>query len=217
MADALSVSGTNDAYNLQGYTVEANEKNTLSMTDFFKLLATQLQNQDTSNPMETSEMMAQLTQMGMMQAMSSMTTAIDTSTNVTAQTYAAGLIGQEITVAVTEEQGGIDVPVGVKYAKVEYISFVNGSPEEQGGIDVPVGVKYAKVEYISFVNGSPVLKVEGDKKEYPLAHVLGVGRIPDPYAEPENPDEDGENGDKVEGDGEGGAVEGDGASGDPAV
>lgn len=190
MADALSVSGTNDAYNLQGYTVEANEKNTLSMTDFFKLLATQLQNQDTSNPMETSEMMAQLTQMGMMQAMSSMTTAIDTSTNVTAQTYAAGLIGQEITVAVTEEQGGIDVPVGVKYAKVEYISFVNGSP---------------------------VLKVEGDKKEYPLAHVLGVGRIPDPYAEPENPDEDGENGDKVEGDGEGGAVEGDGASGDPAV
>ncbi len=194
MADALSVSGTNDAYNLQGYTVEANEKNTLSMTDFFKLLATQLQNQDTSNPMETSEMMAQLTQMGMMQAMSSMTTAIDTSTNVTAQTYAAGLIGQEITVAVTEEQGGIDVPVGVKYAKVEYISFVNGSP---------------------------VLKVEGDKKEYPLAHVLGVGRIPDPYAEPENPDEDGEDGDKVEGEGEGGAVEGDGkdegASGDPAV
>lgn len=194
MADALSVSGTNDVYNLQGYTVEANEKNTLSMTDFFKLLATQLQNQDTSNPMETSEMMAQLTQMGMMQAMSSMTTAIDTSTNVTAQTYAAGLIGQEITVAVTEEQGGIDVPVGVKYAKVEYISFVNGSP---------------------------VLKVEGDKKEYPLAHVLGVGRIPDPYAEPENPDEDGEDGDKVEGEGEGGAVEGDGkdegASGDPAV
>ena len=154
------VSATPDAYNLQSYTVESNDKNTLSMTDFFKLLATQLQNQDTTNPMETSEMMAQLTQMGMMQAMSSMTTAIDTSSAVSAQTYAAGLIGQEITVAVTEERNGIDVPVGVKYAKVEYVSFVNGNP---------------------------VLKLEGDTKEYPLSNVLGVGRIPDPY---ENKGED---------------------------
>ncbi len=158
--NVASVSGTSDAYNLQSYTVESNDKNTLSMTDFFKLLATQLQNQDTTNPMETSEMMAQLTQMGMMQAMSSMTTAIDTSSAVSAQTYAAGLIGQEITVAVTEERNGIDVPVGVKYAKVEYVSFVNGNP---------------------------VLKLEGDTKEYPLSNVLGVGRIPDPY---ENKGED---------------------------
>ncbi len=170
MADSVSsVSGTNNPYEFQSYTVEQNDKNTLSMTDFFQLLATQLRYQDTSNPMETSEMMAQLTQMGMMQAMSSMTTAIDTSSNVTAQTYAAGLIGQEITVAVTEEQGGVDVPVGVKYAKVEYVSFTNGNP---------------------------VLKLEGDTKEYPLSHVLGVGRVPDPYKDKE---EDGSDDDKVDG------------------
>ena len=89
--DVGSVSGTSNPYEFQSYTVESNDKNTLSMTDFFQLLATQLRNQDTSNPMETSEMMAQLTQMGMMQAMSSMTTAIDTSSAVSAQTYAAGL------------------------------------------------------------------------------------------------------------------------------
>ena len=155
-----SVSGTSNAYDYQSYTVESNDKNTLSMTDFFKLLATQLQNQDTTNPMETSEMMAQLTQMGMMQAMSSMTTAIETSTTTTAQTYAAGLIGQEITVAVTEERNGIDVPVDVKYAKVEYVSFTNGNPS---------------------------IKVEGDKNEYPLSYVLGIGKIPNPY---ENKGED---------------------------
>lgn len=161
MADNVaSVSGTSNAYEYQSYTVESNDKNTLSMTDFFKLLATQLQNQDTTNPMETSEMMAQLTQMGMMQAMSSMTTAIETSTTTTAQTYAAGLIGQEITVAVTEEKNGIDVPVDVKYAKVEYVSFTNGNPS---------------------------IKVEGDKKEYPLSYVLGIGKIPNPY---ENDGED---------------------------
>lgn len=162
MATDMTVSGTDNPYVTQNYTVESNDKNTLSMTDFFQLLATQLQNQDTTNPMETSEMMAQLTQMGMMQAMSSMTTAIETSTTTTAQTYAAGLIGQEITVAVTEERNGVDVPVDVKYAKVEYISFVNGTP---------------------------VLKVENDKKEYPLSHVLGVGRIPNPYEEKEEGEE----------------------------
>lgn len=158
--NVASVSGTSNAYEYQSYTVESNDKNTLSMTDFFKLLATQLQNQDTTNPMETSEMMAQLTQMGMMQAMSSMTTAIETSTTTTAQTYAAGLIGQEITVAVTEERNGTDVPVDVKYAKVEYVSFTNGNPS---------------------------IKVEGDRKEYPLSYVLGIGKIPNPY---ENSGED---------------------------
>lgn len=163
MATDMTVSGSGNPYVTQNYTVESNDKNTLSMTDFFQLLATQLQNQDTTNPMETSEMMAQLTQMGMMQAMSSMTTAIETSTTTTAQTYAAGLIGQEITVAVTEESNGVDVPVDVKYAKVEYISFVNGNP---------------------------VLKIEGDTKEYPLSHVLGVGRIPNPYEDKEDTETD---------------------------
>ena len=179
MATDMAVSGTTNPDFLQSYTVESNDRNTLSMTDFFQLLATQLQNQDTTNPMETSEMMAQLTQMGMMQAMSSMTTAIETSTATSAQTYAAGLIGQEITVAVTEEKNGVDVPVGVKYAKVEYISFVNGNA---------------------------VLKVEGDKKEYPLSHVLGVGKIPNPYedkteeeegSDPEIDPDTGENGEET--------------------
>lgn len=170
-SNTISVSGTSDAYNLQSYTVESNDKNTLSMTDFFQLLATQLQNQDVTNPMETSEMMAQLTQMGMMQAMSSMTTAIDTSTTTTAQTYAAGLIGQEVTVAVTEERNGIDVPVDVKYAKVEYVSFVNGNP---------------------------AIKVEGDKKEYSLSYVLGVGRLPNPYEEKTEEETEGGDGTETE-------------------
>ena len=116
MADNVtSVSGTSNAYEFQNYTVESNDKNTLSMTDFFKLLATQLQNQDTTNPMETSEMMAQLTQMGMMQAMSSMTDAMEASTATTTQTYAGSLLGQEVTVMVTEEVGGVEIPTGVKY------------------------------------------------------------------------------------------------------
>ena len=171
MAD-ITISGSNDPYTIQSYTAEANDKNTLDMVDYFKLLAAQLQNQDMTNPMDNSEMMAQMIQMGMMQAMTSMTDATEAATATTTQTYAASLIGQEVTVMVTEES--------------------------TTGVQVPVGVRYAKVEYVSFTNGNPSIKVEGDKKEYPLSYVLGIGKIPNPY---ENDGEDlGDKDDAGEGD-----------------
>ena len=89
MAD-ISISGTGNPYAPTSYTVESNDKNTLNMTDYFQLLAVQLQNHDVTNPMDSSELMNQLTQMAMVQAMSSMTTAIDNTTAVKTQTYEAG-------------------------------------------------------------------------------------------------------------------------------
>lgn len=156
MADnKIAVSGTDNPYVTGSYAPGSNDKNTLDMTDFFQLLATQLQYQDPTNPMDNSELMAQMTQMAMVNSMNSMTQAMDTSTGVTTQTYAAGLVGQEVTMAVTEEN-----------------SY---------GQEVPVGVKYAKVEYVNFTTGSPTIKLEGDKKEYELTHLVGMGRVPDPY------------------------------------
>ncbi len=156
MADnKITVSGTTNPYIQQTYTVEANDKNTLSMTDYFKLLAAQLANQDMTNPMENSEMMNQMVQMGMMQAITAMTDSMEASTATTAQTYAASLIGQEVTVMVTEESAS--------------------------GVETPTGVKYGKVEYVSFVNGDAKFKLEGDKKEYSMSYLVGVGKIPDPF------------------------------------
>ena len=104
MADnSLGVSGTNNPYITQYYTASSNEKNTLTIESYFKLLAAQLQNQDMTNPMSNSEMMAQMTQMAMVQSIGTMTDAVNNSMNITTQTYAAGLVGQEITVAVTKE------------------------------------------------------------------------------------------------------------------
>ncbi len=187
----ITVSGTNNPYVVQNYTAEANDKNTLDMVDYFKLLATQLQNQDMTNPMDNSEMMAQMIQMGMMQAMSSMTDAMDASTATTTQTYAASLIGQEVTVMVTEES--------------------------TTGVEVPIGVKYAKVESVSFVNGVPKLKLEGDNKEYYLSSLVGVGHCKDPFAKPEE-DKGDEDGDKVEGpDGDNSGEGGDSTGGTEGV
>ena len=74
-----ALSGTNDPYSTGSYTPETNDKNTLTMTGFFQLLATQLQNQDMSNPMDNSELMAQMTQMAMMQSMNAMTASMNLS------------------------------------------------------------------------------------------------------------------------------------------
>lgn len=151
------ISGTSDPYTQQYYEAGTNDKNTLTITSYFKLLAAQLANQDMTNPMDNSEMMAQMTQMAMVQSLTAMTESIQTSTAVSTQTYAAGLVGQEITVAVTEE----------------------GENETQ----VPVNVKYGKVEKVSFVGGSPYIYLEGDTKAYPLTYVLGMGKIDNPYEE----------------------------------
>ena len=165
MADALSVSGSSNAYATQSYTAEANDRNTITMTGFFQLLATQLQNQDMTNPMDNSEIMNQMTQMAMVQSISSMTDAMKNMTTINSQTYAASLVGQEVTMAVTEEN-----------------SY---------GQEVPVDVKYAKVEWVNFTSGNPTIKVEGDDKEYQLKHLVGMGRVPNPY-EVEGEDEDSE-------------------------
>ena len=156
MAD-ITVSGSSNPYVTGAYTPEANDKNTLSMTGYFQLMAAQLRNQDMLNPTDNSELMAQMTQMAMVQSMSSMTEALKTSTAVTTQTYAASLVGQEVTMAITEKN-----------------SY---------GQETPVDIKYAKVEYVNFTSGDPTIKLEGDDKIYSLAHLVGMGRVPNPYAE----------------------------------
>lgn len=65
------------------------DKTALSMDDFFKLIAVQLQNQDMTNPMSNSEMMDQLVQMATVEAMASMTTQVGNG-------YATGLLGQQV-------------------------------------------------------------------------------------------------------------------------
>ena len=74
----------------------------MTIESFFKLLSAQLANQDMTNPMDNSEMTAQLTNMAMVQSLTAMTTSIQNSTAVSTQTYAASMIGQEITVAVID-------------------------------------------------------------------------------------------------------------------
>lgn len=157
MAD-LNVSSADNPYSTNSYSPGANDKNTLSITSYFKLLAAQLANQDMTSPMDNSEMMAQMTQMAMVQSVEAMTASIQTSTAVTTQTYAASMVGQEITVAVVDDNGK------------------------------PIGVKYGTVASVNLSGGNPVIRLEGDNKDYPLSHIMGVGKIDDPFADKEEED-----------------------------
>ena len=166
MADDITVSGSGDPYSKGYYSPGTNSKNTLTIESYFKLLSAQLANQDMTSPMDNSEMMAQLTNMAMVQSLTAMTTSMQNSTAVSTQTYAASMIGQEITVAIVDKDTG-----------------------------KPTGVKYGKVASVDFTQGNPVIKLEGDDTEYPMSYVLGIGHIEDPYKPDEDGDKEEGSGD----------------------
>ena len=76
----------------------------LTMTDFYQLLAAQFKYQDADNPMDTSQMMAQMVQTQMISALTHMTTAINDLSLVNTTTYAVSMVGKDVTVAELDEK-----------------------------------------------------------------------------------------------------------------
>lgn len=70
----------------------------LSINDFYKLLAAQMQYQDADNPMDTSEMMSQMVQTQMIEAITNMST-------INTITYASSMVGKEVTMAEIDSAG----------------------------------------------------------------------------------------------------------------
>ena len=105
----------------------------LTSTDFLKLLAAQLQYQDMTNPMSNTEMMSTLTQMSSMNATNSMVNAISIMTSsmndvltVNLTSYATGMMGKEVTIALVDKDGKA---TGEKITGVvDGISLYEGSP-----------------------------------------------------------------------------------------
>lgn len=99
MPDVSSVSETQ----VPGYTgrqVSGTGNASLSIEDFYKLLAAQLKYQDADNPMDTSEMMAQMVQ-------TQMISTINQMNQISIITYASSMIGKEVTVADIDPKTGM--------------------------------------------------------------------------------------------------------------
>lgn len=146
--------------------VQANNSS-MSMDDFFKLLAAQLQYQDMTNPMSNSEMMNQLTQMSSMSTMSNLTTTMeamsDTITEAMASlsqislsSYATNLLGKEVTVADLDEKGEL------------------------------IGHTIGVVEGVALTGGNPIIYVNG--KSYSLSQLMSMGAVPQENEKDDNTD-----------------------------
>lgn len=99
----MAVSGVNstvdpDLYTQKSTTPTSTANSTMDLEDFYYLLAAQLKYQDADNPMDTAEMMGTMVQTQMIQAISQMT-----QTNMT--TYAASMVGKEVTIAEVDNDG----------------------------------------------------------------------------------------------------------------
>lgn len=148
-----NISGTANPYEGTQYVAKSNSLNTLDIESYIQLLATQLQNQDVTNPMDSSDMMNQLTQMAMVQALSTMTETLTANSAMNATTYAASMVGKEVTVAVTEESSS--------------------------GVAIVTGSKTGIVESVNLTGSSPTFRLKDDDTDYPLSYLLGIGDITD--------------------------------------
>lgn len=113
----------------------------LTMNDFLKLIAVQMSNQDISNPMSETEFMNQMVQMATVQAMT-------TFTDVATTTYAASLVGKQVTVAHvdgSEVKEVVGTVTGAGLYAGEQIIFVDGTSYKLSSL-MAVGVLPPKEE-----------------------------------------------------------------------
>jgi len=78
----------------------------LDMTDFLTLMVAQFQNQSIDNTADTSDMLNQLVQMSVVQAITNITDA-------TVMMYAGSLVGKEVTVGQYNQDGTLEEIVGL--------------------------------------------------------------------------------------------------------
>ena len=148
MAEIQGISSASSPYEKATYSAKSNDKNTLSIESYFKLLSAQLANQDMTSPMDNSEMMAQMTQMAMVQSLGTMTTNMKQEMALTKTSYLAGLIGKEVSAKVPE---------------AEQKANPNG-PKEKSGV----------IASVNLTGDEPSFRLEGDVTDYPLESLLMV-------------------------------------------
>lgn len=119
VSDILSTYSVSNAKSSTNTTSSASSSTSLDMSDYLKLMVAQLTNQDSTNPMDTSEMVAQLAQMATVEAMNSFQTMSN-------NTYGASLMGKEVTVMDTDNNGKYK---GYVTGTVSAVTLYNGSTQ----------------------------------------------------------------------------------------
>lgn len=104
--------------------VRTKKNSEVSIDGFFKLLAAQLENQDMSSPMDNSEMMTQMTQIAMMQAMDNFSTSMDDFAQVNTINYGTSMMGKTVLIGSLDKNGNLEKHNGT----VTRVDIFNGIP-----------------------------------------------------------------------------------------
>ncbi len=102
------------------YTNSSMDAYGLDMSDFLTLMVAQFTNQSLDATADISDMLNQMVQMQMVTALSSMSTAMNTMTDASIMTYAASLVGKEVTVAGFDADGNYQELIGEVTATGSY-------------------------------------------------------------------------------------------------
>ena len=84
----------------------------LDFTDYLQLMVQQLQNQTIDSTTDTSDMLNQLVQMSVVQMMSQVQDSLQSLVDANTLTYAASLVGKEVTVGRYDDKGNLEEVVG---------------------------------------------------------------------------------------------------------
>lgn len=91
-------------------------KQTMDSEVFLSLLVAQLRNQDPSSPMDTNAMIAQTTQLAMMEQLTAMSKASDESFALQMRSAAAALLGHEVSYTDADGNDATGTVTSVSYA-----------------------------------------------------------------------------------------------------
>lgn len=123
------------------------DKSQLDMTDFLTLMVKEMTSQTIDSSMDTSDMLNQLVQMQMVQAMTNMTDA-------SIMSYSASLVGKEVTVGQYDSDGNLQ----------ELVGTVTGTGVLGGKQVIFVGDKYYLLSEIMAVGRLPAKPDGGEVK-----------------------------------------------------
>ena len=151
------------------------ENSTLTFEDMLLLMVTQLQNQTIDNQTDTSEMMNQLMQMTVMQALTDVSTQVEELTLANVMAYSASLVGKEVTVGVLDENGDIQEIVGTVTATGTY----------DGQQVIFMGDKSYTLNSIMAEGRLPEKVEGGDDEKDPDNNVEGGEDVPEAGGKPE--------------------------------
>lgn len=122
MSDTMMTNIATVNGNVKTLKTASTGNNTISIDDFYKLMAAQLQNQDMTNPTDQTEFINQMTQLTVVRA-------IETFTDISITSYAASLVGKDVTIAGVNTDGTLNEIYGTVTATGLYggeqIVFVN--------------------------------------------------------------------------------------------